>query len=628
VARRKQSLAEMILHPFSTLNKIAGLDRLPDRRVSKRRTSPDKGLADPLDPLRRGSRVTSIYKALGIYALEESRPELYQNFREMDSDAMISAVLDAFGEDAAQKDPEHKRIVWVESPNEDVRKIVTATLDRLKIDQWAFPIMRALARDGDVFFHIAPARGQGVVAIRPYEPWVVARIEDDIGRLVGFSPANEQGIPSQTDKSSVPHYRCLHFRLPPRDLTDHYGAPSSFLWGSRIVWRELQLMEDQVVMQRLLRRPDRLMVLMDATGMTHDEVWTAVKDYERYLYRETYTNPDNGVFASMGTPMDIAKDIVLPRGLNNQTAVQPLPATNTNDLLRDLDMKLAHLAAGIGFPLGFVGRGDSSGYQAGQSLSRQYQPFAKRANRLQNAFLPEIVRLCMIDLAFKNMDPMLPQNAFTLNMATVFPIQEIERNEVIQLKTDRVERSIALGEHAYLNPDIWVPVVLEKYGGLSHDLIKRMYVGKKPLTPGEPYRFPTPIPPPMPLGLMAGGQNENGNGKHEAPILDEKLFFEQLSEEISRLRPPVEDTVRKSSASVQAVDEEKHPWRPKGVAKGLVEGAGDPTKLAKDVEDKLLEGGRLSEQEAKLATESMREKYRTRAKNRVRVIDALIGMGE
>lgn len=608
----------MITHPFSTLNKLAGLDRLPDRRVSKRRTLPDKGLNDPLDPLRRNSRTASIYKALGVYALEESRPELYQNFREMDSDAMISAVLDAFGEDAAQKDPEHKRIVWVESANEDVRKILTATLDRLKIDQWAFPVMRALARDGDVFMHVAPARGQGVIGLRPYEPWVVARIEDDIGRLIGFAPATEQGLPSQTDKSSVPHYRVLHFRLPPRDLSDHYGAPSSFLWGSRIVWRELQLMEDQVVLQRLLRRPDRLMILMDATGMTHDEVWGAVRDYERYLHRETYANPDTGVFASMGNPVDISKDIVLPKGLNNNTTVQNLPATNTNDLLRDLDLFLARLAAGVGFPLGFIGRGDG-GYQAGQSLSRQYQPFAKRANRLQNAFLPEIVRLCMIDLAFKNMDPLHPQNAFTLNMATVFPIQEIERNEVIQLKTDRVERSIALGEHAFLNPDIWVPFVLEKYGGLSHELIKKIYVGKKPQTPGE-FRMPTPIMPSVPV-TYDGAQN--GAGAHESmrPILDEKLL-EQLGVEV--FITPVEDSVTCSSASAQIVDEEKHPWRPKH----LTEGRGDPDKLDKVLEDRLLQGDRLSETEAKLASESMREHYVKRAKNRIQVINTLLTMGE
>lgn len=464
----------MVTHPWATLRKVQRLDRLPDRRVSKTPSSPSR---DSQDPLRVYGTAKSLYKALGVYALEETRGELYENFREMDTDPMIVAVLDAFGDDAAQFDPEHKAVVWVESNNHDIARILTRTLTRLNIDSLAFPIMRTLARDGDAFEHVALARGEGALALRAYEPWTVARLQDDIGRLIGFAPANDQGEPTRKETNTVPPYKVLHFRLPPRSRLDDYGAASSFLYGSRIVWRQLQLMEDQVVIQRLLRRPDRLLILMDASGMSHDEAWQQLKEWERRFHREVYLNPGAQDFRSHGMPLDGAQDMVLPRGPNNQTEISNFPATNQNDLLRDLEMFLQRLSAGIGFPLGFIGRDSSGQYQPGQSLSRQYQPFAKRASRLQRAFLTELVRLCQIDLSFKGIDPYLDANAFTLNMASVSPIMEIERAESVQLRMDRLERALRLGQENQLNLDVWVPFVLEKYGGLPADLVGELYQG-------------------------------------------------------------------------------------------------------------------------------------------------------
>jgi hypothetical protein len=476
-------LWEMVAHPYATLRKLYGLDRLPDRRVS--RSSRTTG-QEPADPLRRFGPAEDIYRGMGLQGLEETRVDLYPQFREMDGDPMIAAVLDAFGDDAGQVDSENKRVVWCESDNPDITRIAHRTMDRLGIESAAFPIMRSLARDGDVLEHVALARGEGVVALRAYEPWAVARIEDQIGRLIGFSPADERGEPARKDQAAVEPYKVLHFRLPPRERTQSYGAGSSFLWGSRIIWREYQLMEDQVVIQRLLRRPDRILILMDATGMAYEEAWQQVKEWERRWHREWHLNPTSSEFRSQGLPLDGAKDMILPRGQANQTQVQAFPATNTNDLLRDVDLFLSRLAAGIGFPLGFIGRGEAGAYTPGQSLSRQYQPFAKRAMRLQRAFLTEIVRLLQIDMAVKGLDPYNPSNAFKLSMASVAPIVEIERAEVIQLRMDRMERAINFGTTSGLNLAVWVPFVLEKYGGLPRELVKELYSGAKDGTAPDP----------------------------------------------------------------------------------------------------------------------------------------------
>ena len=232
-----RDLIENVLHPWANLRKIQGLDRLPDRRVSRPKQYPNE-----YDPLRNTGQAQAIYKALGLFGHEESRIQLYEDYREMDYDAIISGVLDAFGEDASQIDAEQGRVVWVTSNSADIKRIATRCLERTQQEQRAFPTMRQASRDGDVFEHIAAARGEGVIALKAYEPWQVSRIEDDIGRLVGFAPSDDRGNPSRADTHSVPYFKVLHYRLPARDLTSIYGAGASFLWGSRITWRELQLM--------------------------------------------------------------------------------------------------------------------------------------------------------------------------------------------------------------------------------------------------------------------------------------------------------------------------------------------------------------------------------------------------
>jgi len=472
---KRQSLREMVLHPFANLKAIQGLDRLPDRRVSR---TPGR-MADQRDPLRQGAgTAASMYKALGLYSHEESRVQLYENFREMDYDALVARVIDEFAGDACQHSPETNRVVSVTAKNAEVKTLVDRALARGRWEERAPQITRAMGRDGDVFMHLATARNEGVVATRPYEPWQVSRIEDDIGRLIAFAPADDRGEPQKQQSHSVPYWKVAHFRLPPRNLTAIYGAESSYLWGSRVTWRQLQLMLDQVVVQRLLRRPDRLLIMMDTTGLSHDDAYMVCRDWERRLHREWHVDPSSQQFTNVGVPLDGAKDVVLPRGPNNSTEITNFPATNTNDLLRDLDMKYRDLANGIGFPHGFL-RGEGGNYNPGQSLSRQSQPFAKRASRLQRAFLHELVRVCMIDLAFRGLDVRKEENSFTLHMAPVAPILELEHHEILQMKLDRVDRWLRLGADNQFNNAVWVPWVLRVHGGLPDDLIGQLIGGQQ-----------------------------------------------------------------------------------------------------------------------------------------------------
>jgi len=462
-------MLEMVLFPWSSLARIQGLQRRPEMGRSYPMPQP-RDKARSRDPIERGSRSGDWVDQIIGTQRQYTRLELYAIYREMDMDPLIMTVLDAYAEDATQRDFESGRTVWATAKNPEVRKIVTQCLERMEIEDVAFAIVRSMAKFGDEFERVVAAQNAGILHIRGYDPWDIARIEDEHGRLEAFSPCDAEGRPTNVQSNSVPFYKALHFRLRGIRRNDIYGG--SILWGSREKWRQLQLIEDQIVMQRLLRRPDRLLILMDVGGMPLAEAYEACKEWEDRIYKEHNVDPVSGIFTSQGTPLHEARDLILPLGQDNNTRIENLPATTGNDLFRDFEIILGRLLGGLRMPKGYFGF--EGAYEPNMSLGKQDVRFAKTATRIQRAFLGELVRACMIDLAFHNLDPFRDENAFDLHMAPVSAFAEIERAELLQMRVDLMDRLARLGEDMGFNKEAWIPYVLEEVGRVPKDLVDKL----------------------------------------------------------------------------------------------------------------------------------------------------------
>lgn len=283
---RAADLLEMVMFPWSNLARIQGLQRRPEMGRSYPVPQPrDKSRSK--DSIERGSRSGDWVDQIIGTQRQYTRLELYAIYREMDMDPLITAVLDAYAEDATQRDFENGRTVWPTARNAEVKKIILRCLDRMQIEDVAFPIVRSCCKMGDQFERVVAAKNAGILHIRGYDPWDVARIEDEDGRLEAFSPCDAEGRPAKVSENAVPFYKVLHFRLRGHKRNDIYGT--SLLWGSREKWRQLQLIEDQIVLQRLLRRPDRLLILMDVGGMPLAEA------YEECVAPDSWIDVPGGV---------------------------------------------------------------------------------------------------------------------------------------------------------------------------------------------------------------------------------------------------------------------------------------------------------------------------------------------
>jgi hypothetical protein len=468
-------LYEYLKHPIPTLLGLFNLHRItpgpvlpvPPRGDNRLSVQVDKGK----DPFKKPSQTI----AESIKRRQQlNRIQKYAIYEEMDRDPLNDEILNAYGEAATALNYDRGEVFWVASAKEDIEDILTDMYATVGAQERAFAIVRTMLKHGDNMLGLEYTEGShGIVALRPYDPWKVARITDTLGRLTGFAPADPRGDPQDIDKDAVPPFDVLHLRLLSKDQESDYGT--SIFDSAWERWEDLQSMEDQLVLQRLLRRPDRLLILMDTTGMSLQEAFEQIKIWETYIYKEVHVNAGAKVYESRGIPMTENRDLILPKGPNNQTEITNLPATNANDLFRDIDIVFSRYIGTLGMPKGYFGV-EGGDYKSDISLARQDPRFAKRSQRAQFSFLHGMARMGMIHLALKGLEPLRPENRFEIHGMPISNYMEIEYNELLQMRFDLVDRMVRTADTLGIDKTKWVRYVLTNVAKLPIELIDNLMV--------------------------------------------------------------------------------------------------------------------------------------------------------
>ena len=123
----------------------------------------------------------------------------------------------------------------------------------------------------------------------------------------------------------------------------------------------------------------------------------------------------------------------------------------------------------------------------------------------------------MIDMAFQGLDPTLDEHRFSLHMAPVSPILEMERHEVVQMKLDRLERALRMGVDNQFDLAFWTPFVLRTYGGFPDEVVSAMYPGNDGAEGGD-----------NSADSGGWGENVNGNGKRSKAPPDRRALEEAI----------------------------------------------------------------------------------------------------
>jgi hypothetical protein len=493
-ARPRQGIGTKIWN--TVLRVLQGKPKPYHRKKDSDKTKTDKGFPGYL-----GDEGQNIYSFYGErMRLGKTRMEVYDEMDGMDSDDLPAAVLDTYAEDATPRDAGTGRTVWIEDCSDQIRQLCEECLERIQIEEYAFLIARSLAKYGDFPVELYWEPGEGVNLLRFHHPKRFRRYEElETGELLGFYLGDGAYGAQEPNKQA---WEVVHFRIF-GSLSAMYGT--SLLISSRRAYRRLRLSEDGDVVYRMQRHPDRDVFYVDCTGLTDTESADYLERFRVGMKTQKYYDPSNGELREDWNPYTVNEDLLVPQVKGRETKIERLKGSSNANDATGLDWYLSRFHAAARIPPAFFGYQiqGAQAYDPQKKLTHQDNRYAKIPAKLQRYFLLGVHRTLQLNLAFCGVDATDEDNKFTVAMAPVSYLEELHRQQLIEIRIDIIDRLLNLGQSVGFNAEIWVRYVLKQYGKLADDLINQLLAGgvKPPgeMPPGEaPPGAPDTMPPALP----------------------------------------------------------------------------------------------------------------------------------
>ena len=330
---------------------------------------------------------TSTMSAYGSF----DRMARYSDFSEMEATPEISSALDIYGEETASPD-EKGNVLHIYSENRKIRELLyTLFYDTLNID-FNLPMwVRNLCKYGDFFLFNDVSPEFGVIACYPIP---IAEIE----REEGFDPENPAAVRFRwmTQGNQVlENWQIAHFRLLGNDSFLPYG--SSVLESARRIWRQLILIEDAMLVYRIIRAPERRVFKIDVGNIPPESVAEYLEQAKNSLKREPVINKSDGRVDLRYNPLSVDEDYFIPvRGGDSGTDITSLAGGANTAAIEDVEYIQKKLFAALKIPKAYLGYDEEIGSKA--TLAQEDIRFSRTIGRIQKTVVSELNKIAMIHL--------------------------------------------------------------------------------------------------------------------------------------------------------------------------------------------------------------------------------------
>jgi hypothetical protein len=327
-------------------------------------------------------------------AFQGARLQLFRDYDMMDNDPIISSVLDIYADESTVKD-EFSRILTIKTDDSQIQEILhNLFYDILNVEFNMWPWVRNMAKYGDFFLYLDIDPEYGIVNAVPLSVYETIRIEgEDPGNpfSVRFSIQNDF---LQLGKKEFDNYEIAHFRL----LSDTNFLPygKAMIEGGRRVWKQLQLMEDAMLIHRIMRAPDKRKFKIDIGNIPPAEVETYMGRIIDKMKKVPLVDPKTGDYNLRYNMMNITEDFYLPvRGKDSGTEIETMQGLNFN-AIEDIEYLRNKLMAAFKVPKAFLGYEEDLSGKA--SLAAQDVRFARTIERIQRIMVSELTKIAIIHL--------------------------------------------------------------------------------------------------------------------------------------------------------------------------------------------------------------------------------------
>ena len=199
------------------------------------------------------------------------------------------------------------------------------------------------------------------------------------------------------------------------------------------IWRELNLLQASVLLNRLTKSSIVRMINIEVGDMPKENVTKVLMDVKRLIEQKTAINKNSGM-QEYTNPGPIENNVYVPthNGIGSITTSQIGGDVDVKSLA-DLDYYQNLLYGSLRVPKQYFSQtDDSTGFNGGTSLTIISSRYAKMIKRIQNTMIQAITDAVNLMLIDKGLDSYV--NEFTIHMLIPTTQEEIDRGENLSNK--------------------------------------------------------------------------------------------------------------------------------------------------------------------------------------------------
>ncbi|NP_835625.1 portal protein [Rhodothermus phage RM378] len=378
---------------------------------------------------------TAGYASRFYGGIEFNRFFLYDMYDRMDyTDPLISTVLDIIADECTIPN-ENGNIVDVVTKDIELAKAILSYLDYvINIEKNAYPIIRNMIKYGDMFLHILEKGSDGTIEkFQVVSPYIFSkRYNPETDTWYYVITDVYRNVVSGYFNEDIPEEDVIHFSH--KIDTNFFPYGRSYLESARAIWNQLRLMEDALMLYRVVRSVDRRVFYVDVGNVPPDKINEYLTNIAMQYKRDYWVRNNQNQFLGIDNYFSIEsilKDYFIPRRGDRRAVEIDILQGSKVDLAEDVEYMLNRLISALKVPKAFIGyEGDVN---AKNTLATQDIKFNNTIKRIQGFFVEELERMVRMNKEFADQD-------FRLVMNRSNSIVEGERFAVIEQRIGIAER--------------------------------------------------------------------------------------------------------------------------------------------------------------------------------------------
>jgi hypothetical protein len=456
---------------------------------------------------------TSLYGYQSSFNYQTLRTQLYSEYDAMDTDAIIASALDILSEESTLKN-DMGEVLHIRSNDENIQKILyNLFYDVLNVEFNLSWWIRNMCKYGDFFLKLEASEKYGVYNVIPFAAFNIERQEH-------YDPENPTAVrfrydpdglaadtygyfktPNQHDAKSIyfDNYEVAHFRL----LTDVNFLPygRSYIEPARKLFKQYTLMEDAMLIHRIVRAPEKRVFYMNVGGIPPAEVENFMQKAISKMKRTPYIDQQTGEYNLKYNMQNLMEDFYIPmRGNDTSTKIETLGGLQY-DGITDVNYLRDKLFAALRIPKAFLGYDEK--LQGKATLAAEDIRFGRTVEKLQRIIVSELYKIAFVHLYIQGYRDESLTN-FELSLTTPSIIYDQER---VMLLKEKMELAQTMMDSQLISSD-WIYDNIFHLSADEYDEMRELVLqdakrkfrvsqieneGNDPLESGETYGTPHDI---------------------------------------------------------------------------------------------------------------------------------------